>query len=74
MTYNDPTILHTAECQTCGWTFADADVLNDNGDCPECEQAKEQEPDIMDAVRDDFFNVACDIALAGQGRVMGRAA
>ena len=34
--YNDPTVLHSAECTGCGKTVRDADRLDDNGECPEC--------------------------------------
>lgn len=34
--YNDPTVLHSAECTSCQTTFRDGDVLDDNGECPEC--------------------------------------
>lgn len=42
--YNDPTILHSAECQRCGREYADGDILDANGICPECvDEMKEEE-------------------------------
>lgn len=37
--HNDPTVCHSACCQTCGDVVADADTLNHNGDCHDCEEA-----------------------------------
>lgn len=32
----DPTVLHGAECKSCGAYFADGDELNDDGECNDC--------------------------------------
>lgn len=34
--FRDPTILHSAECRKCGFTYSDGDVLDENGVCPLC--------------------------------------
>jgi hypothetical protein len=34
--YNDPTVLHAADCLACGRTVNDSDLLDDNGECPPC--------------------------------------
>jgi len=38
--YNDPTVCHPGECNTCGRHMHDRDNLDDNGDCPECVEEK----------------------------------
>lgn len=47
MTYNDPTILHSAECRKCGWKVRDADLLED-GLCLGCAN-EEAEEDVSDS-------------------------
>ena len=41
--YDDPTVLHPAECNSCGKHVRDADVLDDDGDCPACVEEKYQD-------------------------------
>jgi predicted Zn-ribbon and HTH transcriptional regulator len=50
MSYNDPTVLHSAECQRCGTVYRDGDVLDAYGYCPSC---VEECGEIMDA-EDEF--------------------
>lgn len=45
----DPTVLHGAECVTCGAYFADGDELNADGECDDCVEEREGE----DAPEDD---------------------
>jgi hypothetical protein len=35
--FRDPSILHSAECRKCGFTYSDGDVLDENGVCPLCQ-------------------------------------
>lgn len=39
----DPTVLHGAECVTCGAYFADGDELNADGECDDCVEEREGE-------------------------------
>lgn len=41
--FRDPSILHSAECRKCGFTYSDGDVLDENGVCPLCQDDTDDE-------------------------------
>lgn len=43
--YNDPTVVHSAECTACYRKVRDADILDDNGECPSCVDERYQDED-----------------------------
>jgi predicted nucleic acid-binding Zn-ribbon protein len=73
--YNDPTVLHAAECARCGRTYRDGDILDGNQRCPDCveeieaqiaeEEADDEEP-IDAASPIDWFAVAGVITGVGK--------
>ncbi len=58
MSYNDPTVLHSAECQRCGTVYRDGDVLDMHGNCPSCVEEIASESDATED--DDAYPFVAD--------------
>jgi len=58
--YADPTVLHAADCRTCGRTVRDADVLED-GECPSC--VDDAPLFVAPRARTDWLALAADIVV-----------